>query len=371
MLFLRKYNIQVGSNPIQSLIRNVKNNVIFALIIINKVTYLTLHLIRSSSIQSCSSTAVGPIVISHLSLDESKQLSIDMQTKASSLSRSSGANRLPLWSTGDALTGFHEGLDDGSSSSSCGLGGPESKKMFAFPLDKRDDYDKKSDKSMKPSNNKKGGRYDNDDDDIVITKESVKMITRPNGLERNVRFSNFYKFSQEWMNNLRDSTRMKSSLFDQRKLEVELIMKKCKERRRAAPTVEETVSQRFKLLDMRHPSARIEISEEDVLVELTPEMEGVITNALRKHPPNETLTEKFNIQITRRDIATLSGLNWLNDEVVNFYMNLLMERGKNDNYTSVYAFNTFFYPKLIKMGFSGVKRWTKKVTICYYIYIYI
>lgn len=42
-------------------------------------------------------------------------------------------------------------------------------------------------------------------------------------------------------------------------------------------------------------------------------------------------------------------------------MNLLIERGKNDNYPAVYAFNTFFYPKLASTGYSTLKRWTRKV----------
>lgn len=42
----------------------------------------------------------------------------------------------------------------------------------------------------------------------------------------------------------------------------------------------------------------------------------VIDDALRGRPPGEVLVEKFSIQITRKDIATLCGLNWLNDEVM-------------------------------------------------------
>ncbi|MPC17309.1 hypothetical protein E2C01_010160 [Portunus trituberculatus] len=38
-----------------------------------------------------------------------------------------------------------------------------------------------------------------------------------------------------------------------------------------------------------------------------------------------------------------------------------MERSqKNVNYPRVYAFNTFFYPKLSKSGYHSVRRWTKK-----------
>lgn len=72
------------------------------------------------------------------------------------------------------------------------------------------------------------------------------------------------------------------------------------------------------------------------------------------------------MNITRRDIHTLSDSNWLNDEVINFYMNLLMERGSDDNtrgLPKVYAMNTFFVPRLMQGGHSGVKRWTRKVDI--------
>ena len=79
------------------------------------------------------------------------------------------------------------------------------------------------------------------------------------------------------------------------------------------------------------------------------------------------LVSKFNLNITRRDIHTLLGQNWLNDEVINFYMNLLTERGEKKNeshgYPQVYAMNTFFVPRLLQAGHGGVKRWTRKVDI--------
>lgn len=40
--------------------------------------------------------------------------------------------------------------------------------------------------------------------------------------------------------------------------------------------------------------------------------------------------EKISGEITRRDLLTLKGLDWLNDEVINFYMNLICERARND-----------------------------------------
>ena len=44
-------------------------------------------------------------------------------------------------------------------------------------------------------------------------------------------------------------------------------------------------------------------------------MEEMVSNALNGQPPNQVLSEAFNLQITKKDMATLDGLNWLNDEV--------------------------------------------------------
>ncbi|XP_014218653.1 sentrin-specific protease 1-like [Copidosoma floridanum] len=103
--------------------------------------------------------------------------------------------------------------------------------------------------------------------------------------------------------------------------------------------------------------------QESKLFELTTEMVELINRALRTGHSNEILVQSFGLQITRKDIQTLAGLNWLNDEIINFYMNLLIERGKNKNYPDVYAMNTFFYPKLISGGHVSLKRWTRKIDI--------
>ncbi|XP_015610421.1 sentrin-specific protease 1 isoform X2 [Cephus cinctus] len=104
--------------------------------------------------------------------------------------------------------------------------------------------------------------------------------------------------------------------------------------------------------------------EEPPLPELTSSMLEVVKNALLPRPPNEVLVEGFGLRITRKDIHTLSGLNWLNDEVINFYMNLLIVRGtENEKLPKVHAMNTFFYPKLIANGHASLKRWTRKIDI--------
>ncbi|XP_056278370.1 sentrin-specific protease 1 isoform X3 [Pseudoliparis swirei] len=96
--------------------------------------------------------------------------------------------------------------------------------------------------------------------------------------------------------------------------------------------------------------------------ELTEEMEAEVNRVLRGGN-HEVLSEGFGLSLTRKDLQTLSNLNWLNDEVINFYMNLLVERSKDPNLPSANTFNTFFYPKLRSSGYTAVRRWTKKMDI--------
>ncbi|XP_038222917.1 sentrin-specific protease-like isoform X2 [Zerene cesonia] len=109
------------------------------------------------------------------------------------------------------------------------------------------------------------------------------------------------------------------------------------------------------------------IEEEQPTVELPPltaEQEKLVNKALGPGPPGQVFIEKFNLRITRRDLQTLHDLNWLNDEVINFYMNLLMQRcEERKDLPKVYATNTFFYPKLMQSGQPGLRRWTRKVDI--------
>lgn len=105
-----------------------------------------------------------------------------------------------------------------------------------------------------------------------------------------------------------------------------------------------------------------EIEALDDLIELTDKEHIVIDEALRQHlNDEEVLVDKFNITIKRKDIQTLQGLNWLNDEIINFYFNLITEKR-----TNVYAFNTFFYPKLVTGKQKSLARWTRKVDLFKY-----
>ncbi|KAM6453229.1 sentrin-specific protease 3 isoform 1-T1 [Liasis olivaceus] len=63
--------------------------------------------------------------------------------------------------------------------------------------------------------------------------------------------------------------------------------------------------------------------------------------------------------VTMDDLQTLFGSNWLNDQVMNMYGDLVMDTVPE----KVHFFNSFFYDKLRTKGYDGVKRWTKNVDI--------
>ncbi|XP_023250380.1 uncharacterized protein LOC111645398 isoform X1 [Seriola lalandi dorsalis] len=59
------------------------------------------------------------------------------------------------------------------------------------------------------------------------------------------------------------------------------------------------------------------------------------------------------------DLGTLEEQNWLNDQIINMYGELIMEATQQ----KVHFFNSFFHKQLVAKGYDGVKRWTKKVDL--------
>lgn len=81
----------------------------------------------------------------------------------------------------------------------------------------------------------------------------------------------------------------------------------------------------------------------------------------------EIVVTGFNLELSKYDIKRLQGSNWLNDEVINFYMELLKARCAShpERYPKCYFFNTFFYALLTKTGYdyARVRKWTNKVNL--------
>ena len=114
------------------------------------------------------------------------------------------------------------------------------------------------------------------------------------------------------------------------------------------------------------PPPTEEISPEfEEFPSLTDNMRDLVNEATISSPRTEVLVSAFKLDITRKDIQTLVGLEWLNDEIINFYMNMLVDRSKkfDGSLPSVYTFNTFFYSTLAKDGYKHVQRWTGQVDL--------
>lgn len=80
-------------------------------------------------------------------------------------------------------------------------------------------------------------------------------------------------------------------------------------------------------------------------------------------PEDEIVISKFSIDFCVRDLRTLTSPNWLNDEVINFYCKLLVERSERNQgkLPSLHTFSSFFFPKLRDRGYESVKTATRRL----------
>ncbi|CAK7897705.1 hypothetical protein CAAN1_04S01134 [[Candida] anglica] len=67
------------------------------------------------------------------------------------------------------------------------------------------------------------------------------------------------------------------------------------------------------------------------------------------------VSSHFQIDITVRDLQTLCDNQWLNDNVIDFYLNLITEQSSN-----VFCWTTHFFTTLQSKGYQGVARWSKR-----------
>ncbi|XP_058075901.1 ubiquitin-like-specific protease ESD4 isoform X1 [Magnolia sinica] len=116
-----------------------------------------------------------------------------------------------------------------------------------------------------------------------------------------------------------------------------------------------------------------EVVGRDAFVALTDEEEVAVYDAL--FGPNRrgvlVTHANSNIVITKEKLMCLRPGEWLNDEVINLYLELLKEREKRvpKKFLKCHFFNTFFFKKLVsgKNGydFKSVRRWTTPRKIGY------
>ncbi|XP_054431100.1 sentrin-specific protease 5 isoform X1 [Pteronotus mesoamericanus] len=121
---------------------------------------------------------------------------------------------------------------------------------------------------------------------------------------------------------------------------------------------------------MKKYGSLVPLSEKDVLGRLKDVFNEDFSN--RKPFINREITnyrathQKCNFRVFYNkhmldmdDLATLDGQNWLNDQVINMYGELIMDAVPD----KVHFFNSFFHRQLVTKGYNGVKRWTKKVDL--------
>ena len=95
---------------------------------------------------------------------------------------------------------------------------------------------------------------------------------------------------------------------------------------------------------------------------------------VKSHLNNNAFRSDCNNQsVGHRDLNTLVGPGWLNDEVINMYLVMAQNRsdealasGHRGLYKDVYPMSTFFYQKLAEQGYdkSKLARWTKRAKVC-------
>lgn len=146
---------------------------------------------------------------------------------------------------------------------------------------------------------------------------------------------------------LREETRRNDTRLAEIAVEISLLEKTHEEQRKPAEAPEEDLSGPF--------------------TNLTPEEEAEVDDCLYSTASGGkvlVLHEASNIEVSREKIRCLRPSGWLNDEVINLYLELLKERGKREpkRFLKCHFFNTFFYKKLAcgKTGYDykAVKRWT-------------
>ena len=126
------------------------------------------------------------------------------------------------------------------------------------------------------------------------------------------------------------------------------------------PAVEAPVPNIFEDVDLRtDPSRQPEISTE---------MHEEIVAALRE---TKLVVKSFKINITYSDLDGLNGENWINDNIIEFYMKLIADRSVQQEYRSynfprVYSMSTYFFQNLMCRGPDALGRWTKKEDIFTY-----
>ncbi|VVC42487.1 Ulp1 protease family, C-terminal catalytic domain [Cinara cedri] len=119
---------------------------------------------------------------------------------------------------------------------------------------------------------------------------------------------------------------------------------------------DEILNEKLEIMHEQLNKIKLPIRSKDVFPGYSNDKIEFIKCEMRK--PNGYITKGQNIKLS--DLNTVfSSKAWLNDEVINHYMSMIVERDPD----SLHMFNTFFYFKLSDQGYKSVSRWSRRKDI--------
>jgi hypothetical protein len=101
---------------------------------------------------------------------------------------------------------------------------------------------------------------------------------------------------------------------------------------------------------------------------LAPDEMELVSAALHDGPEAAVVAEKYNISMSRESFQCLLPMQWLNDDIINFWFEMLRDRDAQLHNQGVVSapshfFSSFFFTQLSSnsYSFSNVSRWTRRV----------
>eukprot|EP01084_Bolivina_argentea_P301644 520445_1 len=197
---------------------------------------------------------------------------------------------------------------------------------------------------------------------------------------KRARIESYKKFNRNISNDVYKTVKYEQD-FDANKPFIKKIMKnieiylKRKQEQRILKE-EEKRQQQLLLFEKEKEKDKKQINMSQVIrnkkLEALEEEDHTLINQIVELPLNKVVGKhnRSNLEVTVKDILTLEPGQWLNDEVMNFYMSLLQDRNlkrrqNNKKYVRALFMNTFFFTKLSSNSYNykSVKRWTKKAKL--------
>lgn len=91
------------------------------------------------------------------------------------------------------------------------------------------------------------------------------------------------------------------------------------------------------------------------IASLSPQQLLVVNQYWNLRQANGPIVSAYSIDITVRDLGTLVDGRWLNDNIIDFYLNMVSEK-----FPEVYCWTTHFFTTMKSKGYQGVARWAKR-----------